>query len=141
MNRTDALRKLMKKQDASLAARWQYRLAGELTHPATEAEPWTAGRMTLTREHRSTGALRPVATADYTDSAADRRATAARAEELTQRWTAFDCFADLIRGSHEGPTCGYRPSLRQSHAETRELADLYDAAQIEGGDPRRAYRS
>ena len=141
MNRTDALRKLMEKQNPGIATRWQYRIAGELTHPATDTEPWTSGRMTLTREHRSTGAVRQVAATEYTDSAADRRAAAARAEELTQRWTAFDCFADLLRGSHEGPTCGYRPSLRSNNRETRELADLYDAAQVERGDPRRAYRS
>ena len=141
MNRTDALRKLTAKQNPHIAARWIYRITGELTHPATEAEPWTAGRMTLTREHRSTGAVRRVVAAEYMDTAAERRATAARTEELTQRWTAFDCFADLLRGSHEGPSCGYRPSLRQSHPETRELADLYDAAQVECGDPRRAYRS
>ena len=141
MNRTDALRKLMKKQDPGIAARWLYRITGELTHPATEAEPWTAGRMTLTREHRSTGAVRHVATAEYTDSAAERQAAAGRAEELTQRWTAFDSFADLLRGSHEGPACGYRPTLNRSNRETMELADLYDAAQVERGDPRRAHRS
>jgi hypothetical protein len=141
MNRTEALRKLMAKQTASVAARWIYRLAGEITHPATEAEPWTCGRMTLTREHRTTGVVRHVAAADYADSAAERDAATARAEELTQRWTAFDCFADLLRGSHSGPTCGYRPSLRRDNPEARELADLYDAAQVERGDPRRAYRS
>jgi hypothetical protein len=141
MNRTEALKKLMRKQDPGIAARWYYRITGELTHPATEAEPWTAGRMTLAREHRSTGAVRQVATTDYTDSTADRRASDARAQELTTRWTAFDCFADLLRGSHEGPSCGYRPSLSKAHRETQELADLYDAAQVERRDPRRAHRS
>jgi hypothetical protein len=57
MNRTDALRKLMKKQTQAIAARWQYRITGKLTHSASETEPWTAGLMTLTREHRSTGAV------------------------------------------------------------------------------------
>ena len=141
MNRTDALKKLMRKQDPGIAARWRYRISGELTHPATDAEPWTAGRMTLTREHRSTGAVRQVATTEYTESLAERGATAARAQELTTRWTAFDWFADLLRGSHEGPSCGYRPTLSKAHRETVELADLYDAAQVERGDPRRAHRS
>jgi hypothetical protein len=141
MNRTDALKKLMKKQTQAIAARWQYRITGKLTHPASETEPWTAGIMTMTREHRSTGAVRLVAAEHYTDSPTDRRATVARADELTTRWTAFDSFADLLRGSHAGPSCGYRPSLSKSHRETIELADLYDAAQVECGDPRRAYRT
>ena len=131
----------MQKQTAAIAARWVYKITGAVTHPATDAEPWTAGRMTLTREHRSTGAVRLVRTDAYTESAHERQAAAARADELTQRWTAFDSFADLLRGSHTGPACGYRPSLRKDNRETRELADLYDAAQIERGDPRRAARS
>ena len=91
--------------------------------------------------NRSTGATRHVGTADYMDSVAERRAADARADELTTRWTAFDCFADLLRGSHEGPACGYRPSLNKANREAQELADLYDAAQVERGDWRRAYRS
>ncbi len=141
MNRTNALKKLMKKQTPAIAARWIYQITGKLTHPATEAEPWTAGVMSLTREHRSTGAVRLVASEHYIDTPADRRTAAARAEELTTRWTAFDGFADLLRGSHTGPSCGYRPSLSKSNRETVELADLYDAAQMESGDPRRASRS
>ena len=141
MNRTDALKKLMRKQDPGIAARWRYRISGELTHPATESEPWSAGRMTLTREHRVTGAVCTVAAVDYADSPAERRADLARAQELTTRWTAFDAFADLLRGSHEGPSCGYRPTLSKANRETLELADLYDAAQVERGDPRRANRS
>jgi hypothetical protein len=141
MNRTNALKKLMKKQTPAIAARWIYQITGRLTHPATEAEPWTAGVMSLTREHRSTGAVRLVASEHYIDTLADRRAAVARAEELTTRWTAFDSFADLLRGSHTGPSCGYRPSLSKSNREAMELADLYDAAQVESGDPRRASRS
>ena len=51
MNRTDALKKLMRKQDPGIAARWQYRITGQLTHPATDGRaddrPWHGQRSEL----------------------------------------------------------------------------------------------
>lgn len=66
--------------------------------------------------------------------------TTTRADELTKKLTAFDTFGDMLRGSHDGSTTSYRPSLTKRNAETRELADLYDAAQEARNDTRRAYR-
>ena len=63
-----------------------------------------------------------------------------RADELTKRITAFDTFEDLLRGSHNGTVTTYRPSLIKRNADTRELANLYDAAQAARGDHRRASR-
>jgi hypothetical protein len=64
----------------------------------------------------------------------------ARAEELTKKLTAFNTFEDMLRGSHDGTTTSYRPSLTKRNAEARELADLYDMAQEDRDDSRRAYR-
>jgi hypothetical protein len=64
----------------------------------------------------------------------------ARAEELTKKLTAFNTFEDMLRGSNDGTTTSYRPSLTKRNAETRELADLYDMAQEDRNDNRRAYR-
>jgi len=141
MNRLEAIQELRKKQTAEIEARWIYDITGTVDHPATDAEPWTRGKMVLNRTHRSTGVVRYVADRVYMESNAERAQAYARANELTQRWTAFDSFTDLLRGSHTGPACGYKPSLRKSNPETRLLADYYDAAQVEHGDSRRSYRS
>ena len=66
--------------------------------------------------------------------------TMTRADELTKKLTAFDTFEDMLRGSHDGTKTSYRPSLTKRNQETRELADLYDAAQEARNDTRRAYR-
>ena len=55
---------------------------------------------------------------------------------LTNELTAFTSFEDMLNA--EG---GYRPSFYvQYDPRFRELADAYDKAQEERGDPRRAYR-
>ena len=140
MQRLTAYQELRKKQNPEIEARWIYLITGAITHHPTESEPWTCGRMELTREHRSTGAVRAVASRNYQDSNAERCEAYAKAEELTQRWTAFRTFASLLLGAEAGVKTSYRPSLRKSHPETSLLADYYDAAQVEAGDPRRAYR-
>jgi len=65
-------------------------------------------------------------------------------DALTRRLTAFNSFHDLLDAKG-----GYRPSLRcvsgcpggQNIPELKRLADAYDQAQAERGDPRRAFRS
>jgi hypothetical protein len=136
MDRLTAYLELRLKQTKAVEARWRYTVKATVTHRQTDAEPWTCGRMELTREHRSTGAVRFVASREYQESRDERRAALAIADELTQRWTAFADFTELVTAQG-----GYRPSLRASGHQTRLLADYYDAAQIEIGDPRRAYRS
>ena len=64
-------------------------------------------------------------------------------DELTSKYTDFASLSDLCRA--EG---GYYPTFLTQKAPTEVrrqeltfLADLYDAAQSERGDPRRAFRS
>ena len=57
-------------------------------------------------------------------------------DALTNELTAFATFEDMLNA--EG---GYRPSFYVEYdPRFRELADAYDKAQAERGDPRRAYR-
>ncbi|WP_300684684.1 hypothetical protein [uncultured Bilophila sp.] len=57
-------------------------------------------------------------------------------DSLTNELTAFVSFAEMLNA--EG---GYRPSFYAEYdPRFRELADAYDKAQEEQGDPRRAYR-
>jgi len=76
------------------------------------------------------------------------------ADQLTRRHTAFESFESLIKAPD-----GYRPSIQSESAgacllpcgirittrnrrqELRRLADLYDEAQRNRGDHRRAWRS
>jgi len=68
----------------------------------------------------------------------------------TRRWTAFPSFACLLASRQqagEAVATSYWPSLYPGRhhtpvevAEVRALADAYDAAQTERGDPRRACR-
>lgn len=58
----------------------------------------------------------------------------ARADELTVRLSSFRSFDDLLQAHRN-----YRPSLTRGTADTRELGQLYDAAQETRGDSRRAY--
>lgn len=75
---------------------------------------------------------------------ADISASASDLDALTRRLTAFDCFHDLLHAQG-----GYRPSLRcisgcpagKNIPELTRLADAYDQAQAQRGDPRRAFRS
>jgi len=81
-----------------------------------------------------------------------------RATELTRECTGFDSFAALLTAQSPSPA-GYRPVLytqerrvrrpysaeqlqAQHHTFRRnaELADLYDRAQLDRGDARRAVR-
>lgn len=68
------------------------------------------------------------------------RGVGTRADALTRAHTAFDSFADLLRGSHNGTRTAYRPTLTCRVPQVRELADHYDKAQEIAGDRRRAYR-
>lgn len=57
-------------------------------------------------------------------------------DEITRKHTAFENFKDMVNA--EG---GYRPTLRtESVKELKILADCYDQAQKDKGDPRRALR-
>lgn len=62
-------------------------------------------------------------------------------DALAARHTVYGDFAALVRGAR-----GWVPSFPTSlthgrvRAELQQLADAYDAAQIELGDPRRARR-
>lgn len=75
---------------------------------------------------------------------ADIPAAVSDLDSLTRHLTAFDCFHDLLHAKG-----GYRPSLRcisgcpfgKNIPELTRLADGYDAAQAQRGDPRRAFRS
>lgn len=66
-----------------------------------------------------------------------------RADALTGRHTSFgvgaqrpgDAFAALLFARN-----GYRPTFIVDSNELREITDLYDAAQNERRDPRRAHR-
>jgi hypothetical protein len=59
-----------------------------------------------------------------------------RANELTTKHTAFKNFSRMLNAAG-----GYSPTLRPDiDPELAELADLYDAAQSDRNDPRRAYR-
>lgn len=58
------------------------------------------------------------------------------ADLLTTRVTAFESFAALINSA-----TNYVPSLRRDAPAAMRLADLYDRAQENRGDSRRAYRS
>lgn len=70
--------------------------------------------------------------------------TASELDALTRQLTAFDCFHELLHAKG-----GYRPSLRcvsgcpggKNIRKLTRLADAYDQAQAECGDPRRAFRS
>jgi hypothetical protein len=58
-----------------------------------------------------------------------------RADSLTQTHTAFESFQAMLNAK------GYRPTLRPDiHPDLAELADLYDQAQAQRGDSRRAFR-
>jgi len=65
-------------------------------------------------------------------------------DALTRRLTAFNSFNNLLHAKG-----GYRPSLRcvsgcpigKNISELKRLADAYDHAQVQRGDPRRAFRS
>lgn len=63
-----------------------------------------------------------------------------RADELTQNYTAFTDFIDMVVNTN----ANYRPSLNCSHGlygrDLVELADLYDRAQGQRCDVRRAFR-
>lgn len=59
----------------------------------------------------------------------------AESDRLTRSLTAFDSFAELLNAAGN-----YRPTIFERDADHRRLADLYDAAQAERGDSRRAYR-
>ena len=54
---------------------------------------------------------------------------------LTVKLSAMRSFADLL-DTHPS----YRPTIRPETPEHVRLADAYDAAMIERGDPRRVYR-
>lgn len=60
-----------------------------------------------------------------------------RADQLTRDLTiGFSGFAALLNARG-----GYYPTLRADlDGRNAELADLYDAAQAQRGDPRRAFR-
>lgn len=58
-----------------------------------------------------------------------------RADLLTETHTAFSSFDDMVRAHG-----GYRPSLKVSKHEVKELADFYDREQVYRGDSRRASR-
>ena len=56
--------------------------------------------------------------------------------EITRKYTAFETFEAMVNA--EG---SYRPTLRaESIHELKILADYYDQAQEDKGDPRRALR-
>lgn len=70
------------------------------------------------------------------------RAERQEADALTVTHTCFDSLADMANALG-----GYRPSLHTSERNDQgdrlpllRLADLYDKAQAQRGDPRRAYR-
>ncbi|HEY0944249.1 MAG TPA: hypothetical protein VGD81_03250 [Opitutaceae bacterium] len=63
------------------------------------------------------------------------------ADLLVRRHTAFASFEELLTApGHYRPTITEHGKLPLDAAECRALADLYDAAQMERGDWRRAYR-
>ena len=69
-------------------------------------------------------------------------ATIAELDELTRRHSNARSFNQLVND----PANLYRPTLyclrkTRQDRERRILADAYDAAQEERGDPRRIYRS
>ena len=63
-------------------------------------------------------------------------------DELTQKYTAFDSFNEMLNAGG-----GYRPSIRTESTTGREqfdlwvLAQTYDLEQALRGDERRAFRS
>ena len=135
--RKEAFERLMDKQSPEIARRWEYLITGTLTKPADAQTPWTEGTLTLTRTERRAGRVVVVAQVQYLDNPQDRANDTARANELTQRWTAFADLAEMLDAKG-----GYRPSIHTRHnAQLIELANYYDAAQAERGDKRRAYRS
>jgi hypothetical protein len=73
----------------------------------------------------------------------EAEASAARLDALTAKLTGFPDFDHLLRGSHQPAPheTSYRPSFYTlGSADTKTLADAYDAAQAARGDTRRAYR-
>lgn len=56
-----------------------------------------------------------------------------KADALTKEHTAFGSFEELITASGN-----YRPVLQGNSPEQAELASMYNVAQQERGDPRRA---
>ena len=66
---------------------------------------------------------------------AERRRAWGEADELAFRHTAFQDFDALLNSAG-----GFWPSLRVSIPDVLKLADLYDAAQAERKDLRRAHR-
>lgn len=70
-----------------------------------------------------------------------------RADELTRKWTGWSSFETLLKSPDDpsyfptlAPPRGRSKAAQLESAELGELADLYDQAQAERGDPRRAYR-
>jgi len=58
---------------------------------------------------------------------------------LVQASTGWFSFAEML--DTEGRWGGYMPTIDGEDAASRLLADLYDAAQEQRGDPRRARRT
>lgn len=62
-------------------------------------------------------------------------------DALAARHTVYGDFAALVRGSGSWGSSAPTPARHgRVRAELQQLADAYDAAQIELGDPRRARR-
>lgn len=56
-------------------------------------------------------------------------------DEITRKLSSFVTFEELL-----GAAGGYRPTIHPDSPDKVRLADAYDAAQAERGDPRRAFR-
>lgn len=56
-------------------------------------------------------------------------------DTITREQTAFSSLWEMLAGKG-----GYRPSIEVTDFDRYRMAEAYDAAQIERGDPRRAFR-
>ena len=68
-------------------------------------------------------------------------------DELCKRWTSWVSFQALLAAKDDQLYCptlipprGRGKAARQEREDLAALADAYDAAMAERGDPRRAYR-
>jgi hypothetical protein len=62
------------------------------------------------------------------------------ARHLTKKYTAFDCFTDLVAAPYT-PTLRVNAGNRSFKADMRLLADLYDNMQRRLGSNKRAFRA